>query len=258
MSHRKPFAVANWKMAMTIAEGLRFVRVFRERLGSLAEDIDVVLCPPYTALYPLAQALADSPIGLGAQNLSAATGKAHTGEISAPLLSDVGCRWVLLGHWEIRRRSGDTDVDVNRKILAAFDAGLCPILLIGERAEAQGDSAATLRRRLPLLLAGIRAVQVAQMVMVYEPEGTIGVDEPAAPETVAAGCRFIRQWIGESYGRATAHQVRTIYGGSVRPDYAEGLLSSAEVDGLGAGRQGRDPKGFAEIVRSIAEAKGLA
>ncbi|MGD2177405.1 MAG: triose-phosphate isomerase [Anaerolineae bacterium] len=258
MSRRKPFAVANWKMAMTIAESQSFVPAFRENLGDVAGKVDIVLCPPHTALYPVAQALADSPIGLGAQNLSAATGKAHTGEISAALLSDVGCRWVLLGHWEIRRRTGETDVDVNRKIRAAVDAALRPVLLIGESAEERGQAKTALRRRLPLLFAGTRANHVARMVVVYEPEWTIGVDESAPPDYVAAGCRTIRQWIGATYDPTTADQVRTIYGGSVTPACAEGLLSSPAIDGLGAGRQGRDPKAFAEIARLIAEAKGLA
>jgi triosephosphate isomerase len=257
MPRRKPFAVANWKMAMTIAESQCFVRALRENLGEVAGDIDVVLCPPYTALYAVAQTLADSSIELGAQDLSAATGEAHTGEISAALLSDVGCRWVLVGHWEIRRRSDETDVDLNRKIHAALSAGLRPILLIGESAEERGEAEAALGQRLPSLFAGIRASQVIRMVVIYEPEWTIGVHEPAAPDYVAAGCRFVRQWIGKTYDHSIARQVRTVYGGSVTPAYAEGLLSSPEVDGLGAGRQGRDPKAFAEIVRLIAEAKGL-
>jgi triosephosphate isomerase len=163
-----------------------------------------------------------------------------------------------VGHWEIRRRLGETDRDVNRKILAALDAGLRPMVLIGESAEERGEAEAALGQRLPALFAGTRADQATKMVVIYEPEWTIGVAEPAPPDTVAAGCRFIRRWVARAYGAATAENVRTIYGGSVTPACAEGLLFSPEVDGLGAGRQGRDPKAFAEIVRLIAEAKGLA
>jgi triosephosphate isomerase len=248
-------------MAMTIPESRNFVEAFRENMGDLARDMDVVLCPPFTALYPVAQALGDSSIQLGAQTLSAATGTAHTGEISARLLADAGCQWVLAGHWEIRRRLGETDRDVNRKILAALGAGLRPMVLIGEGAEERREAEAALARRLPALLAGTRASQVAQMVVIYEPEWTIGVDQPAPLETVAAGCRFIRRWVAEVYDGATARRVRTVYGGSVTPAHAEGLLSSPEIDGLGAGRQGRDPEAFAAIVRAIAAiagAKGLA
>lgn len=252
---RKPFAVANWKMAMTVAEGQTFLRRFRDRLGDVATVVDVVLCPPYTVLYPVAQALVGSPIELGGQNLSPAEGKAHTGQISAQLLADVGCRWVLVGHWEIRRRNDESDADVNRKLLAALDAGLRPILLVGESADQRGDVEQALAQRLPALFAGSEAAQVARMAIVYEPEWTIGVDQPAPPDHVAAGCRFIRRWIGDAYDEATAGKVRTIYGGSVTPDYAEGLLASPHVDGLGAGRKGRDPEAFAEIVRLIAQAK---
>jgi triosephosphate isomerase len=111
---------------------------------------------------------------------------------------------------------------------------------------------------LPHLFAKCEAKQVAQMAMVYEPEWTIGVQEPAPPDAVAAGCTLIRQWIGREYGTDVAEGVRIIYGGSVAPAYAQGLLTSPEVDGLGASRKGRDPITFAEIVRLIAAAKGLA
>jgi triosephosphate isomerase len=254
---RKPFAVANWKMAMTVAEGQAFMGRFCDELGDVATAVDVVLCPPYTALYPMAEALAGAPIQLGAQNLSAAEGKAHTGDISAELLADVGCRWVLVGHWEIRRRNDESDADVSRKLLAALNAGLRPILLVGESADQRGDAEQALAERLPALFAGSEAPHVARMAIVYEPEWTIGVEQPASPQHVAVGCRSIRRWIAEAYGDATANKVRTIYGGSVTPDYAEALLASPHVDGLGAGRKGRDPEAFADIIRLIAQAKGM-
>lgn len=255
---RKPFAVANWKMAMTISESLCFVRDFRVVIGDLARAVDIVLCPPYTALDAVAQALADSPLRLGAQNLYAAPGEAHTGEISAPLLAEAGCEWALLGHWEIRRRTGETDADVNGKMHAALQAGLRPILLVGEAATERGRAEGVLAARLPRLFAGCGSEPVARMAMVYEPEWTIGVQEPAPPATVAAGCSFIRWWIGQEYGVDVAEGMRIIYGGSVTPEYAQGLLASPELDGLGASRKGRDPTAFTEIVRLIAAARGLA
>jgi len=254
---RKPLAIANWKMAMTISESLAFVRDFRETAGELAQAVDIVICPPYTGLHAVAQALVDSPLFLGAQNLWAGQGSAHTGEICAPLLADVGCEWVLLGHWEIRRRTGETDSDVNRKMHAALEAGLRPILLIGEATAEKGQARETLALRLPQVFAGCKPEHVAQMAVVYEPEWTIGVREPASPEIVTAGCALIRRWIGQEYGAEAAGEVRIIYGGSVAPEYAGGLLISPEVDGAGASRKGRDPTAFAEIVRLIAAAKGL-
>jgi triosephosphate isomerase len=255
---RKPFALANWKMAMTISESIVFVREFHATVGDVAHAVDIVLCPPYTALYAVAQVLADSPIGLGAQDLCAAPGKAHTGQISASLLADAGCEWALLGHWEVRRRTGETDTHVNHKIRAAFQAGLRPILLVGETATERGRAEERLAVRLSHLFADLEPEQVARMIVVYEPEWTVGVEEPASPDYVAAGCRFIRRWIGREYGARIAEEVRTIYGGSVAPEYAKGLLASPEVDGLGASRKGRDPIAFAEIVRLIAMVKGLA
>lgn len=240
---------------MTVGASRRFVLRFRENLGAAAEKVDVVLCPPYTALYPVVQILAGSSVEVGAQNLSTATGKAHTGEVSADLLADVGCRWALVGHWEIRRRNGETDADVNEKMLAALRAGLRPILLVGEGAESRGEVLDALRERLPVLFDGVEADEVVEMAVVYEPEWTIGVDEPASPDYAAEGCGAIRRWVAEAYGSATAGRLRTIYGGSVTPEHAKALLASPDVDGLGAGRKGRDPDAFADIVRLIAETK---
>jgi len=257
-SKRKPFAVANWKMAMTIRESLAFVRRFSAEAAGLTGVVDVVLCPPYTALHAVAQALAGSPIALGAQDLCAAPGKAHTGEVSAPLLADVGCQWVQLGHWEVRRRRGETDEDVNRKMHAALQSGLRPVLLVGEATSERGQIEDDLARRLPRLFAGCRPEQVARSAVLYEPEWTIGVREPAPPEYVAAGCGFIRRWIGREHGASAAEQVRLVYGGSVAPEYAGPLLASPDVDGLGAARKGRVPSAFRDIVRLIATAKHLA
>jgi triosephosphate isomerase len=255
---RKPLALANWKMAMTIPESLAFVRRFRAVVGDLAQAVDIVLCPPYTALQSMARALADSHIALGAQDLCAASGLAHTGEISASLLADAGCEWVMLNHWEVRRRTGESDADINHKMHAAFAAGLRPILLVGESNTERGKAVAVLKERLPALFASCKPEQVAQMALVYEPEWTIGVKEPAPPEVVAAGCACIREWLDLTYGAGPASAIRIIYGGSVAPEYASDLLASPEVDGAGASRKGRDPIAFAEIVRLVAAAKGLA
>jgi triosephosphate isomerase len=159
---------------------------------------------------------------------------------------------VLLGHWEIRRRIGETDEGVNRKVRAALQANLYPILLVGESAAESEEGREVLALRLARLFSGCEPEQVARMVVVYEPEWTIGVREPASPDTVAAGCSFIRQWIGQEYGTDIAARVRIIYGGSVAPEYARDLMASSEVDGLGAGRKGRVPVTFAEIVQLIA------
>ncbi|TEU17401.1 MAG: triosephosphate isomerase [Anaerolineales bacterium] len=252
---RKPLALSNWKMEMTVARSLAFVREFQSAISDLGQEIDIILCPPYTALYPMAQALKDSLITLGGQNVSTAPGGAYTGEISAALLADVGCRWVMLGHWEVRRHFGDTDETVNRKLHAAQRAGLSPILFVGEAKGEQDRFREALAGQLQRVLEGCDAMQIEEMVVLYEPEWTINAEEPAPPEHVGAGCSFIREWLAGHYGASAAQGVRIIYGGSVTPAHARDLLGTPDVDGLGAGRKGRQVEALAEIVRLIAAAK---
>lgn len=250
---RKPFALANWKMAMTLAETRAFVTAFAPQVADVWERVDIVICPPFTALHTLAQALVGTPVQVGAQNLHPGPGEAFTGEVSAALLADAGARWVLLGHWERRRHFGETNALVNRKVHAALAAGLRPILLIGEPAGWGGDPRDALAAQLERVLADCTAAQVARMAFVYEPEAAIGAAEPIPPQRVGAGCGFIRAWLAERFGQAVAQAVRIIYGGSVTPERAAALLAQPDVDGLGAGRKGRDPDAFARIVRQIAE-----
>jgi triosephosphate isomerase len=249
---RQPMAVTNWKMEMTIAQSVVFAHGLQVNIGDLAHLVDVVICPPYTGLYALSEALEGSPIQLGGQNLSTASGGAFTGQISGALLKDVGCRWVLVGHWEVRRHFGDTDETANRKAHRALGAGLRPILLVGEARGQRDRFAESLRAQLSRVLVGIGAAEVAQMAFVYEPEWTIGVTQSAPPEHVAAGCREIRQWLADSYGEPAAQGVRILYGGSVMPEGAEDLLEAADVDGLGATRRGRQVESFSQIIHLIA------
>jgi triosephosphate isomerase len=157
----------------------------------------------------------------------------------------------------VRRRTGETDADCNAKVHASLGAGLRPILLIGERAAERGKAEEVLAARLPNLFADCDAEQVARSVVIYEPEWTIGAVKPASPADVATGCSVIRRCITRTHGADAANGVRIIYGGSVAPEYVEDLLASPDVDGLGAGRKGRDPHAFAQIVQLIAAAKGL-
>ncbi|MDW8067559.1 MAG: triose-phosphate isomerase [Anaerolineae bacterium] len=244
---RKPFALANWKMAMTIPQSLAFVREFLARAGPWLNAVEVVLCPPYTALATVADAVRGTPIAVGGQDLWPGPGPAHTGAISAELLTNAGATWVMVGHWEVRRRLQEDDGAVNRKIRAALEGGLRPILLFGEAAGESLDP-----ERLALLLDRCDAEAVARMVFVYEPEGAIGQAEPVSPAHAAAGCRAIRRWLAERFGEEAADQARIIYGGSVTPEHAAALLADPDVDGLGATRRGRDPAAFADIVARIA------
>jgi triosephosphate isomerase len=251
---RKPFALANWKMAMTIAETISFIRKFLPLVEGLAEEVDIVICPPFTALYVASLELKGSRVQLGAQNLHPGPGQAWTGEISAQLLVDVGCEWAMLGHWERRRNFGENDELVNRKVRAAFEAGLRPILLVGEPADYSGELENFLGRQLEALTQGCSAEEIERAVFVYEPEGAIGVERPASPEHIGKGCAILRERLREKFG-AAAEKVRIIYGGSVSPEFAPAILSLPDVDGLGATRKGRDPEAFASLVKSISQWK---
>jgi triosephosphate isomerase len=251
---RKPFALANWKMAMTIAETISFIRKFLPLVEGLAEEVDIVICPPFTALYVASLELKGSRVQLGAQNLHPGPGQAWTGEISAQLLVDVGCEWVMLGHWERRRNFGENDELVNRKVRAAFEAGLRPILLVGEPADYSGELEIFLGRQLEALTQGCSAEEIERAVFVYEPEGAIGVERPASPEHIGKGCAILRERLREKFG-AAAEKVRIIYGGSVSPEFAPAILSLPDVDGLGATRKGRNPEAFASLVKSISQWK---
>jgi triosephosphate isomerase len=256
MALRKPVATANWKMEMTIEDSLAYVERFQATASDLLYRVDVILCPPFTALYPMAEVLADSPIQLGVQNVSVATGGAYTGEVSAQLAADAGARWVQLGHWEQRRHLGETDKTVNRKVHRALEAGLGLILLVGEERDvAPEQGGPVLERQLAGILEGCSARQVARMIFVYEPERTIGVAEPTPPDHVESGCRFVRGWLAKHFGGDSAQAARLVYGGSVAPAYAQGLLALPNLDGLGAGRAGRDPYAFAELVHFIAQGR---
>jgi len=257
---RTPLAIANWKMAMTIAESLAFLRDFIPLAGDLLDRVDVILCPPATAIHPLHRALEAthpyaSRISLGAQDLSEDPEIARTGQISASLLVEAGCRWVMLGHWEVRRHLGDDDATVNRKVHRALEAGLNPLLLVGPGAGESLPLGAVLANQLSRVLDGCDAGQVSRMAFIFEPETSIGQDAPASPRLAAQGCRSIRRWLGQAYGDRIAQGVRILYGGSVAPEYAADLLASPDIDGLGASRQGRHPASFAKIIRLVDQVK---
>jgi triosephosphate isomerase len=259
-SPRTPLAIANWKMAMTIAESLAYLNGFLPLVEDALDRVEVVLCTPATAIYPMhlaVEALRQPAwmLSLGAQDCSAETEIARTGQLSAALLAEAGCRWVMLGHWEVRRHMGDGDETVHRKLQRAFEAGLNPLLLVGPGAEEYLPLEEALELRLGRILAGYSAGMVQLMAFVYEPETSIGQAAPAAPKQAALGARLIRGWLGRSYGDRIAENVRILYGGSVMPEHAAELLASPDIDGLGASRQGRDPAAFARIVRLIDQVK---
>lgn len=254
---RIPFVLANWKMMMTQRQIEDYVSEFTPLVTELLQKMDIVLCPPFTGIFPLRLAVNDLNVQIGAQNLHPGPEETYTGEVSAPLLADAGVKWVMLGHSERRRMLCETDETVHQKVIAAVSNGLKPVLLIGEPVEMTSVSIEFLNQKLSLLLNGLTPTQVASSVIMYEPEEAIGVFTTVSPGRVTTACSYMREWICSKFGKQTADAVRLVYGGSVNPENSQSILGLKEVDGLGAGRHGRDAHSFANIARQMAHIKGI-
>ena len=227
---RTPLVIANWKMFGTLAEARPLATGVRDGLKRF-KGVDVVLCPPYTALMAVGEILQGTPIGLGAQNCHYEASGAHTGEIAPPMLVELGCRSVLIGHSERRREMGETDELVNRKVHGALAHGLTPVLCVGETAEErrQGLTFTTVEGQLRAGLAGLDAAAVGRLVVAYEPVWAIGTGRTASPAEAQAVHRLLRERL--SRVDAAAADVLLLYGGSVKADNAKALFAGADIDG---------------------------
>ncbi|HET7170063.1 MAG TPA: triose-phosphate isomerase [Gaiellales bacterium] len=227
---RRPFVAGNWKMHKTAAEAAEFVGRLAARLPA---EVDVALCPPFTALAEAAAAAAGLRIAIYAQNMHQAASGAYTGEISAEMILDTGAQGVLLGHSERRQLFGETDEGVNAKLAVAHEAGLWAIVAVGEtEAEREaGETERVLRRQVEGALCDIGSDRVAETTIAYEPVWAIGTGRTATPAMAQAAHAEIRAILAELYGDEAAEAVRIQYGGSVKPDNAAGLFSEDEIDG---------------------------
>jgi len=252
---RKKIIAANWKMNMTQSESTAFVTTFLLELGDAA-DVEVVIIPPFTALAAVMEALGQAQeIKVGAQNMHWERAGAFTGEISPALLRDLFVRYVVLGHSERRSLFGETDEIVNRKVRAAHEAMLRPIVCVGETLEQRdrGDVKKVLGAQLRGGLAELGAKELHETVIAYEPVWAIGTGKTASAEQAQEAHAFIRQTLGEISDAATAEKIRIQYGGSVKPDNARTLMSQPDIDGALVGGASLDPRSFAQIVRGARE-----
>jgi len=242
----------NWKMHKTAAEAQALARELRNALGVVRDQVEVVLAPPFTALYPVGKALEDSNLYLAAQNCHAEAQGAFTGEVSAPMLKDVGCRYVILGHSERRQLFGETDEGVNRKVKAVFAAGLLPIVCVGETLQERegGRTLEVVSRQLAGGLAGLDAAAAARAVIAYEPVWAIGTGKTATSAQAQEVHAHIRGWVAQAFGKEVAAAVRIQYGGSVKPDNAAELLGQPDVDGALVGGASLKAADFAAIVKA--------
>ena len=262
---RKTIIAGNWKMNKTTGDALTLVSELRPLLEN-APNVDVVLCPPYTALYPVHAALAGTQIALGAQDAFWKASGAYTSQISVGMLVDVGVAYVIVGHSETRGRFGvaepdmtaellqtlaETDAGVNAKAKAILAGGLTPIICVGETlAERQaGQTDTVVQSQVTKALAGIDPEQVGQnVVLAYEPVWAIGTGEVCAADEADRVCGVARAAVGEAFGPDAAGQVRVQYGGSMKPDNAKELLSKPNIDGGLIGGASLKAADFAAIV----------
>ncbi len=228
---RRRVLAGNWKMHKTAQEAAALAQAVRA--GVARSRAEVVLAPPFTALHVVAEALRDSGIGLGAQNMHSEREGAFTGEISAGMLRDAGCSHVILGHSERRQLFGETDEGVARKAVAACAQALTPIVCVGETL-AERDAGRTLdviERQVERALRALAPAQVASALLAYEPVWAIGTGRNATPQQAQEVHAFLRRRVAVSHGDAVAAALRILYGGSVKPENVAALLAEADVDG---------------------------
>jgi len=246
---RRPIIAGNWKMHNTSSQGVALVT----ELGKLtmdATDVDIVVCPTFTTLTAVANALAGTKIHLGAQNMHWEKKGAFTGEITAEMLKDVCCQFVIIGHSERRQYFAETDETVNKKVKAALEAGLMPIMCCGESLEVRqaGTTEELVGKQVRAGLAGLSKEDAASVVIAYEPIWAIGTGLTATSEEANDVCKFIRLTVSEMFGFETAVKTRIQYGGSVKADNIAELMGKSDIDGALVGGAALKAS-FSEIVK---------
>ncbi|MCL4440404.1 MAG: triose-phosphate isomerase [Firmicutes bacterium] len=249
---RQIIIAGNWKMHKTVTEAVNFVQELKQKTAD--SRVEVVVCPPFTALAPVEMWLKGSRIGLAAQNMHWEKQGAFTGEISPLMLKELGVTYVVLGHSERRQYFGETDESVNKKVKAALEHGLVPIVCVGETLEQReaGTTEQVVATQTKGALEGLAPEQVAGLVIAYEPVWAIGTGKTASDEDAQQVNGFIRRVIAGEYGTAAAEAVRIQYGGSVKPGNARGLMSQPDIDGALVGGASLKVEDFAGIIENSA------
>ncbi len=245
---RNPIILANWKMNKTRAEAAAFCRAFLPLAGTRAET---AVCAPFPQLDVLAGLLAGSGVGLGAQNFYPEAEGAFTGEVSLPMLQELGVTYVLIGHSERRHIFGEDDALIQRKVRAALDAGLQAVLCVGERLQEReaGQTLAVCAGQLYAALEGISEAEAARMVVAYEPVWAIGTGRTATADDAQAVIAALRRAVRERWGAEAASRMRFQYGGSVRPENIASLMAQPDIDGALVGGASLDAERFAQLLR---------
>ena len=248
---RKLIIAGNWKMNKTVAEAVALVGDLKIELANVTE-VDVVVCPPFTALSEVAKALRGSNIFLGAQNMSAHDAGAYTGEIAAVMLKELSVRYVILGHSERRQYQRESDELIAKKAQAAHAVSLIPIICVGETlAEREtGKTEKVLETQVRGSLTGLSKEQMAETIIAYEPVWAIGTGQTATTAQAQEAHAFIRGLLVDLFDETVARRVRIQYGGSVKPSNARELMSQLDVDGALVGGASLEARSFVEIIKN--------
>ena len=247
---RKPIVAGNWKMNKTATEAVALVEALKKELSGMTQ-VDVVLCPPATALESVSKAAAGTPMAVGAQNMHWEKSGAFTGEVAADMLKDLKCHYVILGHSERRQYFHETDDIVNKKTKAALAAGLIPIVCVGELLEQReaGQTEKVVETQVRGSLAGLSANDLIKTVIAYEPVWAIGTGKTATPQQAQDVHAFIRKIVAQISDQHVAESVRIQYGGSVKGSNAKELFHQPDIDGGLVGGASLEAKSFVEIVK---------
>ena len=254
---RRLLVGTGWKMNLGAADARRYAHALRQHLASIGHgEIDIFVLPPFTSLHAAREAFAGSAVEIGGQNMHWQEAGAWTGEISASMLIEAGCRYVELAHSERLACFGETYEQVRLKVDAALQAGLIPILCIGETAEDKraGRADAALAHQVRTVLDGRAGGAIPSVVLAYEPRWAIGQGEAATPDHVAGRHAGLRSLLRDEYGTEIAGTMRILYGGSVTPQNGAALIADENVDGLFIGRAAWNADGFAAMIRIVADA----
>jgi len=240
-------------MNLLVSDGLALAEACAANLGD-APDVEVVVCPPYTALHAVGAAIAETGITLGGQDCYVAESGAYTGEVSPQMLLDVGCSWTLVGHSERRQYFGETNEYLNQKLRFALASGLKVMFCVGETLEQResGEMDEVLRAQIRVGLDGLGAADFERLVLAYEPVWAIGTGLTATPEQANEAHGFTRALVREQFGEAVSSALRIQYGGSVKPENAAELMSQEHVDGALVGGASLEADSFVAIVKAAA------
>jgi triosephosphate isomerase len=248
---RKPFIAGNWKMFLDKDSGVRLA----EELVKGTEDIvdrDILICPAFPLLSDIARVIEGSNVQLGAQNLYYEEEGAFTGEVSASMLLSIPCRWVIIGHSERRHIFKESDDLINKKVISALKQGLKVILCVGELSEEResGETENVVQRQLFKGLEEVKGSEMKAIIVAYEPVWAIGTGKTATPEDADSVQSFIRELVSDTYDEDVAHEIRILYGGSVKPANIDGLMAKKNVDGVLVGGASLKAESFLPIISS--------